>query len=102
MSTFESDHIHVIMFLWPALLGFTNEGKEGKEYRDSKSLSQKLDPYTEGDKEGAIPSETKLRVIGRHHYMKRLQGCYRPSLIRFQKSFHRLYSFLTKMIHPEQ
>lgn len=99
--SFDSARIHAIMFFRPALRGFTKEEKEAKEYGDSGSLSQEVASYTEGDKEGGIPSETTFRATERHHYLKGLEGCHRSSLNRCQKSFHRLYSFLTEMIHPK-
>nr|CCA25867.1 HECT E3 ubiquitin ligase putative [Albugo laibachii Nc14] len=100
--SFDSARIHAIMFLRPALRGFTNAVKQAKEYADSDVLSQDLELYSEAGKtSGGVPSETTFRATERHHYLNGLEGCHRSNVVRVQKSFNRLYSFLADLIHPK-
>uniref|UniRef100_K3X786 HECT domain-containing protein n=1 Tax=Globisporangium ultimum (strain ATCC 200006 / CBS 805.95 / DAOM BR144) TaxID=431595 RepID=K3X786_GLOUD len=79
--SFDTARHNAIIFLRPALRGFTDDEKESRELND-----------------GQVVTET-FRATVRHHYLKGLEGCNRPTIERVQLAFCDLYSFLAQLLN---
>lgn len=80
LLSFDGAIHNMIIFLRPALRGFTDSEKESRELND-----------------GQIVAET-FRATVRHHYLKGLEGCSRQCVQRVHDSFWGLYGHLTQLI----
>lgn len=79
--SFDTARHNAIIFLRPSLRGFTDDEKESRELND-----------------GQIVTET-FRATVRHHYLKGLEGCNRPTIERVQQAFCDLYSLLAQLLN---
>ncbi|CAK4812184.1 unnamed protein product [Aphanomyces euteiches] len=76
--SFDTARYSALLFLRPALRGFTEEERLSRE------------TYQE-------PLEGSFRPTVRHHYLKGLEGCNRPVLDQVQDAFIDLYAFLAQL-----
>ncbi|TYZ68588.1 hypothetical protein PybrP1_010076 [[Pythium] brassicae (nom. inval.)] len=79
--SFNSARHSAVLFLRPALRGFTDDEKESRELNDG----------------GQVVTET-FRATVRHHYLKGLEGCNRPTIERVQQAFGDLYAYLAQLL----
>lgn len=79
--SFDTARHNAIIFLRPALRGFTDDEKESRELND-----------------GQVVTET-FRATVRHHYLKGLEGCNRPTTEKVHLAFCELYSFLAQLLN---
>lgn len=78
--SFDTARHNAIIFLRPALRGFTDDEKESRELNDGQVVTE------------------SFRATVRHHYLKGLEGCNRPTIERVQQAFCELYSFLVQLL----
>ncbi|OQR88385.1 HECT E3 ubiquitin ligase, partial [Thraustotheca clavata] len=81
--SFDSARYGALVFLRPALRGFTDDERVARE------------SYTEL---GTDPSPAAFRPTVRHHYLKGLEGCVGKVLDEVQSSFMDLYALLASML----
>lgn len=79
MLSFDSAMHNVLIFLRPAMRGFTDSEKESRELND-----------------GQVVAET-FRATVRHHYLKGLEGCNRQTTEKVQDAFCNLYAYLAQL-----
>ncbi|KAF0690354.1 hypothetical protein As57867_018179, partial [Aphanomyces stellatus] len=77
--SFDTARYSALLFLRPALRGFTEEERLSRE------------TYQE-------PLEGSFRPTVRHHYLKGLEGCNQPVLNQVQDAFVDLYGFLAQLL----
>ncbi|ETM42109.1 hypothetical protein L914_12188 [Phytophthora nicotianae] len=80
LLSYDSAIHNALIFLRPAMRGFTESEKESRELND-----------------GQIVAET-FRATVRHHYLKGLEGCNRQTIESIQSAFCDLYSYLAQLI----
>uniref|UniRef100_M4C5B7 B30.2/SPRY domain-containing protein n=1 Tax=Hyaloperonospora arabidopsidis (strain Emoy2) TaxID=559515 RepID=M4C5B7_HYAAE len=78
--SFDSAIHNAIIFLRPAMRGFTESEKESRELND-----------------GQVIAET-FRATVRHHYLKGLEGCNRQVIEKVQDAFRELYTHLVQLL----
>ncbi|KAL8014587.1 putative HECT domain, B30.2/SPRY domain, Zinc finger, RanBP2-type, glycosyl transferase, family 48 [Plasmopara halstedii] len=78
--SFDSAMHNVLIFLRPAMRGFTDSEKESRELND-----------------GQVVAET-FRATVRHHYLKGLEGCNRQTIDSVQDAFCNLYAYLAQLL----
>ncbi|KAI9916240.1 hypothetical protein PsorP6_016910 [Peronosclerospora sorghi] len=80
MLSYDSAIHNALIFLRPAMRGFTESEKESRELND-----------------GQVVAET-FRATVRHHYLKGLEGCNRESTENVQRAFCDLYTYLAQLL----
>lgn len=80
LLSYDSARHNVIIFLRPALRGFTDDEKESRELNDGQTIAE------------------TFRATVRHHYLKGLEGCNRPTIDKVQRAFCDLYSYLAQLL----
>lgn len=83
LLSFDGALHNTIIFLRPAMRGFTDDEKESRELND-----------------GQIVAET-FRATVRHHYLKGLEGCSRQIVQPVHDSFWRLYDHLAQLLRSK-
>lgn len=83
LLSYDSARHNVIIFLRPALRGFTDDEKESRELNDGQAIAE------------------TFRATVRHHYLKGLEGCNRPTTDKVQKAFCDLYSYLSQLLNGD-
>ncbi|KAF4038677.1 HECT domain-containing protein [Phytophthora infestans] len=80
LLSYDSAIHNALIFLRPAMRGFTESEKESRELND-----------------GQIVAET-FRATVRHHYLKGLEGCNRQTIESVQSAFCDLYGYLAQLL----
>ncbi|RLN97718.1 hypothetical protein BBJ28_00007803, partial [Nothophytophthora sp. Chile5] len=80
LLSYDSAIHNAIIFLRPAMRGFTDGEKESRELND-----------------GQVVAET-FRATVRHHYLKGLEGCNRTTIKGVQYAFCDLYGYLAQLL----
>ncbi|KAF1792393.1 Ubiquitin-associated domain [Phytophthora cactorum] len=80
LLSYDSAIYNALIFLRPAMRGFTESEKESRELND-----------------GQIVAET-FRATVRHHYLKGLEGCNRQTIESIQGAFCDLYAYLAQLL----
>ncbi|KAG3106883.1 hypothetical protein PC121_g23 [Phytophthora cactorum] len=80
LLSYDSAIHNALIFLRPAMRGFTESEKESRELND-----------------GQIVAET-FRATVRHHYLKGLEGCNRQTIESIQGAFCDLYAYLAQLL----
>lgn len=83
LLSFDGALHNAIIFLRPAMRGFTDDEKESRELND-----------------GQIVAET-FRATVRHHYLKGLEGCNRQIVQPVHDAFWRLYDHLAQLLRSK-
>ncbi|RHX98063.1 hypothetical protein DYB36_003465 [Aphanomyces astaci] len=84
--SFDSCRSSAVLFLRPALRGFTDDERVARE------------TYLEQPQSLVEGGSLAFRPTVRHHYLKGLEGCTRPVLKRVQDAFMELYALLAQML----
>ncbi|KAE9018738.1 hypothetical protein PF011_g6130 [Phytophthora fragariae] len=80
LLSYDSAIHNALIFLRPAMRGFTDSEKESRELND-----------------GQVVAET-FRATVRHHYLKGLEGCNRQTIDSVQGAFCDLYAYLAQLL----
>ncbi|GMF34709.1 unnamed protein product [Phytophthora fragariaefolia] len=80
LLSYDSAIHNALIFLRPAMRGFTDSEKESRELND-----------------GQVVAET-FRATVRHHYLKGLEGCNRQTIENVQGAFCDLYAYLAQLL----
>ncbi|KAK1940693.1 putative E3 ubiquitin-protein ligase HERC2 [Phytophthora citrophthora] len=80
LLSYDSAIHNALIFLRPAMRGFTESEKESRELND-----------------GQVVAET-FRATVRHHYLKGLEGCNRQTIESVQSAFCELYAYLAQLL----
>ncbi|CAI5744110.1 unnamed protein product [Peronospora destructor] len=80
LLSYDSAIHNALIFLRPAMRGFTESEKESRELND-----------------GHVVAET-FRATVRHHYLKGLEGCNRQTIKSVQNAFCELYTHLAQLL----
>ncbi|KAG7382286.1 regulator of chromosome condensation [Phytophthora pseudosyringae] len=80
LLSYDSTIHNALIFLRPAMRGFTESEKESRELND-----------------GQVVAET-FRATVRHHYLKGLEGCNRQTIQSVQSAFCDLYAYLAQLL----
>ncbi|KAJ8575654.1 hypothetical protein ON010_g3559 [Phytophthora cinnamomi] len=80
LLSYDSAIHNALIFLRPAMRGFTDSEKESRELND-----------------GQVVAET-FRATVRHHYLKGLEGCNRQTIESVQSAFCDLYAYLAQLL----
>ncbi|CAH0486993.1 unnamed protein product [Peronospora farinosa] len=80
LLSYDSAIHNALIFLRPAMRGFTESEKESRELND-----------------GQVVTET-FRATVRHHYLKGLEGCNRQTIESVQNAFCELYTHLAQLL----
>ncbi|GMF18900.1 unnamed protein product [Phytophthora lilii] len=80
LLSYDSAIHNALIFLRPAMRGFTDSEKESRELND-----------------GQVVAET-FRATVRHHYLKGLEGCNRQTIDGIQSAFCDLYTYLAQLL----
>ncbi|KAL3672816.1 hypothetical protein V7S43_002105 [Phytophthora oleae] len=80
LLSYDSAIHNALIFLRPAMRGFTESEKESRELND-----------------GQVVAET-FRATVRHHYLKGLEGCNRQIIESVQGAFCELYAYLAQLL----
>ncbi|KAG1709280.1 hypothetical protein DVH05_019923 [Phytophthora capsici] len=80
LLSYDSAIHNALIFLRPAMRGFTESEKESRELND-----------------GQVVAET-FRATVRHHYLKGLEGCNRQIIENVQGAFCDLYAYLAQLL----